>query len=267
MLSWLIIHWLSDSARLLLNKNKAFILQPDRKLGELSTATLAHFQIVSLSLGGNIMLLFEWEISDHWYLQQSKSNGFVGHAETNITFLFPSESNSEDKKMENKKPILSSFILILSAFNSHSPVLRALPLPPPTASFISFQASSPTHRISPTTHHHHHLTPLPNFLHPLSCPWTRIRLIQSICISSSWLCCFRFPNSSKNLKSLSGVGAAPCRPSPHAVSCHRYVHTLVPLVSPVWACMQPYACAHVCTNYSEALMASFKVFHFHFAFY
>lgn len=147
--------------------------------------------------------------------------------------------------MRNKERILSSFILILCAFNSLSS-----PSPQPASSFFKphhqHTALRPT-----TTNTTRHLTPLPNFLHPLSCPWTRMRLMQSICVSSSWLCCFRWPNGGKNPKSL---------PAPHRrllTPCHLHwcVLPVVPLVPPhprVPAPMQP----HVCANYSEALSYS-----------
>lgn len=92
--------------------------------------------------------------------------------------------------MRNKGPILSSFIVILY-LTSHSPssILSQLhifsspvtntqhcPPPPPP----------PPNSIQPPPH-----SP-PQFLHPLSCPWTRTRLIQSICITGSWLCWFLY---------------------------------------------------------------------------
>lgn len=69
-------------------------------------------------------------------------------------FLNPGVTIKKRKKrVGNKEPILSSFILILSVFNWHTPLL---PLP---VVFISFQASSQTHSPPP-------LLALPKLLHP-----------------------------------------------------------------------------------------------------
>lgn len=90
--------------------------------------------------------------------------------------LLPSAClNPTVRRKGSKKQILSSLILILSAFNS-------------LASY--HQSPPPPHSTPPSSAPPLHLSLLPNFCHPLLRPWAGIKLTQSICATSSRLCCF-----------------------------------------------------------------------------